>query len=97
MNILNRSILAAVLSLSILSVSAATALDNKNDGIAIGTSNKPQINAQIKNADTDANKNTSMKNHVNITDKEMKMMDTNLKVLVSKKNTLLFKKKLLKI
>lgn len=97
MNILNRSFLATIFSLSVLSVSAATTQDNINDSIAIGRSDTPQIKEQIKNAHTDANKSTSIKNHVIVSNKKMKMMDTNLKILVSKKNNLLFKKKPLKI
>lgn len=84
MNKLNRSILAAVLSLSVLSVSAATTLDNKDDGSAIGTSDTPQIKEQMKATDKETNKSTPKKSQLNKSGKKMKMMDTNNDGLVSK-------------
>lgn len=77
MNILNRSILAAILSLSVLYVSAATTLDNKDDGSAIGTSDTPQIKEQMKATDQETNKSTPKKNQLDKSSKKMKMMDTN--------------------
>lgn len=58
MNKFTCSILAAVLSLSAYSVSAATTTNNTDDGSAIGTSETPQIKQQDQTIDSAPNKET---------------------------------------
>jgi len=43
----NKRIFASIVSLLIFSAAAATTLDNKDDGSAIGTSETPQIKEQM--------------------------------------------------
>lgn len=81
---INKRISASILSLLIFSATAATTLDNKDDGSALGTSDTPQIKEQMKSTDQAPTKSTTKKSHMNKDSKKMKMMDTNSDGMVSK-------------
>ncbi len=85
MNKFTCSILAAALSLSAYSVSAATTTTNTDDASAIGTAATPQIAQQSKTTDSvPSHKRMSHKSRMHKSNAEMKMMDTNGDGMISK-------------
>lgn len=85
MNKFTCSILAAALSLSAYSVSAATTKSNTDDASALGTSATPQLIQQNKTADrVPSHKRMSKKNCMYKNKMSMKMMDTNNDGMISK-------------
>ncbi len=79
------SILAAALSLSAYSVSAATTTTNTEDASAMGTSATPQIVQQSKTTDSvPSHKRMSHKSRMHKCDAKIKMMDTNGDGMISK-------------